>query len=162
MTRQEAIDLVAGAIRSGVYNDLGSGSNVDITIITKEGVEYLRNYQYLQGRTYTMQFPPKYPRSTARAWVLCGCQRPRVSQRSLASGCSRCVMLWWWRAQRLWKRMLRIICCCAHKNSIVSPVSVSQHACRHPAGTHRAGSCVHPCASQGIDSKLLANPQAFG
>lgn len=66
MTRQEAIDLVAGAIRSGVYNDLGSGSNVDITIITKEGVEYLRNYQYLQGRTYTMQFPPKYPRGTAR------------------------------------------------------------------------------------------------
>lgn len=69
MTRQEAIDLVAGAIRSGVYNDLGSGSNVDVTIITKEAVEYLRNYQYLQGRTYTMQFPPKYPRGTARAYA---------------------------------------------------------------------------------------------
>ncbi len=73
MTRQEAIDLVAAAIRSGVYNDLGSGSNVDITIITKEGVDYLRNYQYLMGRTYTMKFPPKYPRGSAGVFWWCVC-----------------------------------------------------------------------------------------
>lgn len=64
MERQEAVDLVAQAIRSGVYNDLGSGSNVDICIITKGGVEYLRNYQYLQGRTYEMKYPPKFPAGT--------------------------------------------------------------------------------------------------
>ena len=29
-------------------NDLGSGSNVDLCIITKDGVEYLRNHEYLQ------------------------------------------------------------------------------------------------------------------
>ncbi len=29
-------------------NDLGSGSNVDLCVITKEGVEYKRNYEYLQ------------------------------------------------------------------------------------------------------------------
>jgi hypothetical protein len=29
-------------------NDLGSGSNVDLCVITKDGVEYLRNYEYLQ------------------------------------------------------------------------------------------------------------------
>ncbi len=46
-------------------NDLGSGSNVDLCIITKDGVEYLRNYEYLQAKTYTRQFPVKYPPGTA-------------------------------------------------------------------------------------------------
>jgi 20S proteasome subunit beta 2 len=36
---------VAEAIQSGIFNDLGSGSNVDVTVITKEGVQILRNYQ---------------------------------------------------------------------------------------------------------------------
>lgn len=45
MTRQEAIDLVARAIRSGVFNDLGSGSNVDVCVINKKGTEMLRNYE---------------------------------------------------------------------------------------------------------------------
>jgi hypothetical protein len=40
--------LVTRAIRSGIYNDLGSGSNVDLCIITKDGAEYLRNHEYLQ------------------------------------------------------------------------------------------------------------------
>ncbi|KAF2076438.1 hypothetical protein CYY_002241 [Polysphondylium violaceum] len=44
MTRDEAIQLVAEAISSGVFNDLGSGSNVDVTVIAKEGVTVLRNY----------------------------------------------------------------------------------------------------------------------
>lgn len=34
MEKQEAMDLVARAIRSGIFNDLGSGSNVDLCIIT--------------------------------------------------------------------------------------------------------------------------------
>ena len=37
--------------RSGVYNDLGSGSNVDVCVITQEGVDYMRNHQYLQVGT---------------------------------------------------------------------------------------------------------------
>eukprot|EP00878_Enallax_costatus_P001143 GHUV01001283.1.p1 GENE.GHUV01001283.1~~GHUV01001283.1.p1 ORF type:complete len:270 (+),score=62.22 GHUV01001283.1:335-1144(+) len=65
MTQDEAIALAARAIRSGVYNDLGSGSNVDICIITKDGVDYKRNYEYLQGKTYSRQFPVKYPPGTA-------------------------------------------------------------------------------------------------
>jgi len=60
LNRQEAIDLVARAIRSGVMNDLGSGSNVDIMVITKEGTENLRNYEYLQARPYVRQFPPRF------------------------------------------------------------------------------------------------------
>ncbi len=57
--------LVAKGIRSGVLNDLGSGSNVDLCVITKDKVEYLRNYEYLQGKTYSRQFPVKYPPGTA-------------------------------------------------------------------------------------------------
>jgi hypothetical protein len=33
--REEAIDLVAAAIKAGIFNDLGSGSNVDVCVITK-------------------------------------------------------------------------------------------------------------------------------
>lgn len=33
MTEEEATALVAGAIRAGIFNDLGSGSNVDITVL---------------------------------------------------------------------------------------------------------------------------------
>lgn len=36
--------MVADAIRAGVFNDLASGSNVDLCIIRKSGVEYLRPY----------------------------------------------------------------------------------------------------------------------
>lgn len=59
------MELVAKGIRSGVLNDLGSGSNVDLCVITKDKVEYLRNYEYLQGKTYSRQFPVKYPAGTA-------------------------------------------------------------------------------------------------
>jgi 20S proteasome subunit beta 2 len=65
MKKEEAMKLVADAIRSGVLNDLGSGSNIDLCIITRTGVEYLRNYEFLQGRTYERQFPARYPPGTA-------------------------------------------------------------------------------------------------
>jgi len=45
MTREEALALVTAAISAGIFNDLGSGSNVDACIITAEGTENLRNYQ---------------------------------------------------------------------------------------------------------------------
>ena len=35
---EDAKKLVARAIRSGIYNDLGSGSNVDLCIINKDKV----------------------------------------------------------------------------------------------------------------------------
>jgi len=64
LSREEAIDLVTRAIRSGVYNDLGSGSNVDICIITKGGVDYKRNHQFLQAKTYERQYPRQFPPGT--------------------------------------------------------------------------------------------------
>ncbi|KAL4629606.1 proteasome subunit beta type-7-like [Arapaima gigas] len=44
MELEEAKTLVRDAIVAGIFCDLGSGSNVDLCIITKAGVEYLRGY----------------------------------------------------------------------------------------------------------------------
>lgn len=44
MEREEAIYVVQAAVEAGIFNDLGSGSNVDITIIDQTGAERLRNY----------------------------------------------------------------------------------------------------------------------
>ncbi|GBM05097.1 Proteasome subunit beta type-7 [Araneus ventricosus] len=40
----EAKQLVRDAIASGIYNDLGSGSNVDLCVITRAGAEMIRPY----------------------------------------------------------------------------------------------------------------------
>ncbi|XP_029025120.1 proteasome subunit beta type-10 [Betta splendens] len=44
MELEEAKQLVRDAIAAGIFCDLGSGSNVDLCIITKAGVEFLRGY----------------------------------------------------------------------------------------------------------------------
>lgn len=44
LTRADAINLVVDAISAGIFNDLGSGSNVDVCIISKNKNEMLRNY----------------------------------------------------------------------------------------------------------------------
>ena len=50
LTEQEAKDMVAAAIRGGIFNDLGSGSNVDLCVIRKgdfkkPDVDFLRGYE---------------------------------------------------------------------------------------------------------------------
>lgn len=55
MAKQDAINLVAEAIKAGIFNDLGSGSNVDVTIITKDGAEVLRNYEKPNERSHKEQ-----------------------------------------------------------------------------------------------------------
>ncbi|KAJ8750321.1 hypothetical protein K2173_014236 [Erythroxylum novogranatense] len=52
LSREEGIKLVTEAICSGVFNDLGSGSNVDVCVITKGHREYLRNHLLPNPRTY--------------------------------------------------------------------------------------------------------------
>ncbi|KAL9096467.1 MAG: hypothetical protein Q9165_001464, partial [Trypethelium subeluteriae] len=44
MTRDEAVKLASDAIQAGIFNDLGSGSNVDVCVITNEKATLLRNY----------------------------------------------------------------------------------------------------------------------
>eukprot|EP00211_Chloroparvula_japonica_P017193 CAMPEP_0119156882 /NCGR_PEP_ID=MMETSP1310-20130426/52474_1 /TAXON_ID=464262 /ORGANISM="Genus nov. species nov., Strain RCC2339" /LENGTH=279 /DNA_ID=CAMNT_0007149497 /DNA_START=114 /DNA_END=953 /DNA_ORIENTATION=+ len=63
LSREEAKNLVHHAILAGIYNDLGSGSNVDMCVITKGSVEYLRNVDTSPNqRPYKSQqgfsFPP--------------------------------------------------------------------------------------------------------
>jgi len=44
------LQLVRDAIRAGIFNDLGSGSNVDVTVIRKGGdVERMRTYENAAG-----------------------------------------------------------------------------------------------------------------
>jgi len=60
MAEQPAIDLVRDSIRAGIFNDLGSGSNVDITVIRRDGtVSRLRTYEEAAGRAsqYRAAFP---------------------------------------------------------------------------------------------------------
>ncbi|KAJ3169323.1 Proteasome subunit beta type-7 [Geranomyces variabilis] len=44
MELEDAMELVKDAISAGIFNDLGSGSNVDLCVITKDGVDYRRGY----------------------------------------------------------------------------------------------------------------------
>jgi len=44
LTRDEAVDLCSEAINAGIFNDLGSGSNVDVCVITPEKATLLRNH----------------------------------------------------------------------------------------------------------------------
>jgi 20S proteasome subunit beta 2 len=44
-TRDEAVHVCAEAIKAGIFNDLGSGSNVDVCVIEKgKSTQLLRNY----------------------------------------------------------------------------------------------------------------------
>ncbi|KDQ52560.1 hypothetical protein JAAARDRAFT_198195 [Jaapia argillacea MUCL 33604] len=45
MEREEALTLVDAAISAGIFNDLGSGSNVDACVITANKTEMLRNFR---------------------------------------------------------------------------------------------------------------------
>lgn len=44
MTKDEAVKLTSDAILAGIFNDLGSGSNVDVAVITREKTTLMRNY----------------------------------------------------------------------------------------------------------------------
>lgn len=44
LDKEGAVKLCADAIQSGIFNDLGSGSNVDVCVITKEKTTLMRNY----------------------------------------------------------------------------------------------------------------------
>lgn len=60
MDESAAIQLVRDAIRAGIFNDLGSGSNVDVTVIRKDNTtSQFRTYERAAGSsdTYKQQFP---------------------------------------------------------------------------------------------------------
>ncbi|KAB1213130.1 Proteasome subunit beta type-7-B [Morella rubra] len=64
LTKEEGVNLVCEAICSGIFNDLGSGSNVDVCVITKGQKEYLRNHLLPNPRTYVSSKVFSFPRKT--------------------------------------------------------------------------------------------------
>jgi 20S proteasome subunit beta 2 len=52
MTEEEAKQLVYQGISAGIFNDLGSGGNVDLCIIKKGKTDYLRGYKKENPRPY--------------------------------------------------------------------------------------------------------------
>lgn len=63
LTRDEAVQLCSDAIEAGIWNDLGSGSNVDVCVITAEKTQLLRNYKTPNTRETKMR-NYKFPRGT--------------------------------------------------------------------------------------------------
>lgn len=63
MEEQEGIKLVRDAIAAGIFNDLGSGSNVDICVIKKGGANYLRTYDEANKKGIRQQ-NYRFPRGT--------------------------------------------------------------------------------------------------
>lgn len=67
LTEDEAIALVEKAIASGVFNDLGSGSNIDVQVLTREGARSLRNYKTPNERKYARR-DYTFPRGST-TWI---------------------------------------------------------------------------------------------
>ena len=63
LTREEAIKLCSDAIEAGIWNDLGSGSNVDVAVITAEKMTLMRNYLKPNERTKKLG-SYKFPKGT--------------------------------------------------------------------------------------------------
>ncbi|XP_043995143.1 proteasome subunit beta type-7-like [Gambusia affinis] len=58
---EEAKELVRASIHAGIMSDLGSGNNIDICVITKKGVDYIRPYQeseYKDDRKMKYKYRP--------------------------------------------------------------------------------------------------------
>ncbi|OMO81586.1 Peptidase T1A, proteasome beta-subunit [Corchorus olitorius] len=64
LSKEEGINLVCEAICAGIFNDLGSGSNVDLCVITKGHKEYLRNYQVPNHRAHISSKGFTFPKKT--------------------------------------------------------------------------------------------------
>lgn len=63
LTREEAVDLASNAIQAGIFNDLGSGSNVDVCVITRDMTTLLRNH-LTPNKREKKEKSYKFPRGT--------------------------------------------------------------------------------------------------
>ncbi|XP_062414322.1 proteasome subunit beta type-7-like [Pungitius pungitius] len=63
----KAKELVRTAIHAGIMNDLASGNNIDICVITREGADYIRPYQVSE---YTDKRKTKYKYGAGTTAVL--------------------------------------------------------------------------------------------
>lgn len=66
ITKAEAIELVADAIESGIWNDLGSGSNVDICVLEQDKPAQLHRGYRKPNQRGEKEDSYKFPRGTTR------------------------------------------------------------------------------------------------
>ena len=64
MTEEECINLVKDAIKAGIFNDLGSGSNVDIYIVKRTGCEKKESYRVYNKKVFSESETYKFPKGT--------------------------------------------------------------------------------------------------
>ena len=89
MEEEAAIQLVKDAIRAGIFNDLGSGSNVDVTVIRKDNISRFRTYENAAGdaENYKAQYPrpAKLTPPAGTTFVIDESFRPHRAAKSLAT-----------------------------------------------------------------------------
>lgn len=66
LTEQEAIEIAVKSIEAGIYNDLGSGSNVDFVVIDKSGVRYERSYKSDNHKLFNNPDGYDFPKGTTQ------------------------------------------------------------------------------------------------
>lgn len=64
LTMEEAKQLVYEAVSAGIYNDLGSGGNVDLCVITSEGSELIRGFATENDRKFRHPTGYSFPAGT--------------------------------------------------------------------------------------------------
>jgi len=65
MTEQEGVNLCADAIRAGIFNDLGSGGNVDVCVVRKDGSTALHlGFDKPNERKFRNPKPIVFPKGT--------------------------------------------------------------------------------------------------
>lgn len=70
MEMKEAMELVRQAILAGIWNDLGSGSTVNLNVITKNKVDIHRYYDVANPRHYNRKKPYDFPHGTTSTQCL--------------------------------------------------------------------------------------------
>ena len=66
MNQDEAVELVKEAIEAGIFNDLGSGSNVDIFIVRRTGCEKKESYRVYNKKVYSDSESYKFDKGTTQ------------------------------------------------------------------------------------------------
>jgi len=64
MDEKDAMELVDQAVQAGIWNDLGSGGNVDLLVITKKGSTSLRTYKGPRNERPPLQSRIHFPKGT--------------------------------------------------------------------------------------------------
>ena len=78
LTEEEAFKLVVDSIEAGIYHDLGSGSNVDVCIIKKDGCKMYRNFK---------RYLPSLTNNITAITIKCSLTREAITSRAALLRC---------------------------------------------------------------------------